>query len=276
MNRVYSLAEPCSVSLPLIFDSPHSGQVFPDDFKPVCPPKNLMQDDDPFVDDLFSEAPMHGATLLCALFPRYYVDLNRAITDIDPNLLGEPWPFEETYPLTPTFRSDAGIGLIWRRVKPGINIYDGPLRAQDIANRIETYYRPYHAVLQNLIETAYERFRYVWHINCHSMSSAAAVPKTPRDPVSGAVDFCLGTLDGRSCGAEFTHAVRDFLKEKGYSVSINDPFKGVEILQRYGRPTRGCHSLQLEINKALYLNETTRKKRNDYMEFKTNINDLIS
>ena len=126
--------------------------MFPDDFKPVCPPKNLMQDDDPFVDDLFSEAPMHGATLLCALFPRYYVDLNRAITDIDPNLLGEPWPFEETYPLTPTFRSDAGIGLIWRRVKPGINIYDGPLRAQDIANRIETYYRPYHQAIDEEID----------------------------------------------------------------------------------------------------------------------------
>jgi N-formylglutamate deformylase len=260
--------------LPLVFDSPHSGSIYPEDFDTTCPRADLESAEDSFVDELFSSAPAHGATLLCALFPRAYIDVNRAEDDIDPGLLAEAWPGQAN----PSARSDAGIGLIRRLVKPGVPVYARTLSHKEITKRIEKYYHPYHDALQKLIDDAHYNFGAVWHVNCHSMPSSSARPRQPVGIAGGrsqAVDFVLGDRDGTSCDPEFTHAIRDFLRGLGYLVTINDPFKGVELVARHSNPSRGRHSLQIEINKALYLDETSNKKSKDFPALKADIEKLV-
>lgn len=261
--------------LPLIFDSPHSGNIYPDDFDFACDAEEIEKAEDKFVNDLFSAAPDHGACLLSALFPRSYLDVNRAADDIDPELLSEDWPDDNT--INPTNRSHAGIGLIRRLVKPGAPVYGRRLTPAEVKARIETYYHPYHDVLEKLIDGAHYRFGQVWHMNCHSMPSSG--------PMQGSLsrinpfqtpDFVLGDRDGTSCDLDFTHALRDFLKAQGYKVAINDPYKGVELVERYSSPSTGRHSIQIEICRSLYLNEDTYEKSKNYDTLKADITKLIA
>lgn len=273
MKEILSIAKPDD-PLPLVFDSPHSGAEYPKDFDYSCDLEILRTSEDKFVEDLYASAPKHGGTLLQALFPRCYVDTNRAIDDIDPQLLEEEWNGESK----PTARSDAGIGLIWRLAKPGTPIYKTHLTPEEIKNRIEKYYRPYHDALEQLIEEAYYKFGQVWHINCHSMPSKSSFPKRPialagHEPK--AAEFCLGNRDGTTCGLDFTREIRSFLQSLGYVVTINDPFKGVELIKRHADPIRGKHSLQIEINRALYMDEETGEKNKNYDALKSDIDKLI-
>ena len=273
MRDVFTIAKPDSPA-PLVFDSPHSGNIYPPDFKPAANPADLAYAEDSHIDDLFTSAPTHGAALLCALFPRSYIDVNRAEDDIDPLLLAEPYP-----DAAPTARSTAGIGLIRRLIRPGVPLYDRTLSPAEIRTRIETYYRPYHKALDDLIETTHYNFGQVYHINCHSMPNATAFPKRNKGMLGHtqtASDFVLGNRDAATCGPDFTHALYDHLRHAGFRVTINDPFKGVEIIQRHGHPTQGRHSLQLEVNKSLYMNEETGEKSEDYEEFKNQIDKLIA
>jgi N-formylglutamate deformylase len=267
VQGVYRLFKPAH-PLPLVFDSPHSGTVYPDDFGYVCAFNALEKAEDKYVDDLFITAPDHGATLLLAEFPRSYIDVNRCARDIDPILVDNPDGLE----IEPSARSHAGMGLIRRLIRPGVPIYDKPLSAAAIRRRIDTYYKPYHDTLRRIIEDAHYRHGAVWHINCHSMPSQnmGARPSPARAP-----DFVLGDRDGTTCDLDFTHTLRDFLKGLGYRVAINDPYKGVELVQRYSAPSTGRHSLQIEIAKALYLNEQTYQKSNNYNIRKNDIQKLI-
>ena len=261
---------------PVVFDSPHSGTIYPADFNYACSFDDLQATEDKYVDALFASVPEHGGTLLLAHFPRCYIDTNRSVDDIDPGLLAEKWPYGE---INPTSRSDAGIGLIRRLVKPGVPVYDQDLSPETIKHRIEAYYTPYHAALEKLIDETHYSFGQIYHINCHSMPDSTAVPKQPTALMGyrvKPVDFVLGNLDGTSCEIGFTHALRDFIKDMGYSVTINDPFKGVELISRYADPARGRHSLQLEINKALYMNEETFEKNKNYTTLKADIEKLIA
>lgn len=271
---VFTILKP-EKALPLVFDSPHSGHRYPEDFDYACDFSVLEQAEDKHVDDLFSHAPQAGATLLLANFPRSYIDPNRAACDVDQTLLNEQWDGEHN----PTSRSDAGIGLIRRLVKPGIPVYKRFLTASEIQNRIEKYHAPYHQALSDLIEEHHYNFGEVWHINCHSMPAGSAYPRQPIGLMgrkAKPVDFCLGDRDGTTCDRDFVHGIRDFLKSLGYTVSINDPFKGVELVSRYSDPTRGRHSLQLEINKALYMNEDTGEKSGGYSNLKDDIGKMVS
>lgn len=260
--------------LPLVFDSPHSGTDYPEDFDFTCNKALLEKAEDKFVHELFENVPDHGGVLLSALFPRSYLDLNRAGDDIDPELLDGEWPTPET--MNPSNRSFAGIGLIRRLVKPGEPVYDRGLTPEEIKHRIDTYYTPYHETLEKMLDGAHYKFGQVWHINCHSMPSAGK-----RLGAQGRVnpfqtpDFVLGDRDGTSCDLDFTHAMRDFLKSLGYKVSINDPYKGVELVEKYSAPSEGRHSIQIEICKALYLNEDTYKKNKNYDVLKADIDKLI-
>lgn len=275
LDGIYELITP-DTPLPLIFDSPHSGTHYPDDFNYACDPQLLERAEDKYVDDLFSAAPDHGAHLLNALFPRSYLDVNRASDDIDPELYEGDWP-HEAFPATPTNRSYAGIGLVRRLIKPGIAVYDRHLNPAEIMHRIETYYRPYHKTLEKLIDDAHYKFGAVWHINCHSMPSAqASIGAMKRVTPFSAPDFVLGDRDGTSCDLDFTHAMRDFLKSKSYKVAINDPYKGVELVERYSAPATGRHSLQIEICKSLYLDENTYEKNKNYEKLKADMTDLIA
>ncbi len=258
--------------IPLIFDSPHSGRVYPEDFHHACPREALARAEDNDVDVLFEPAPRHGAFLLCATFPRTYIDVNRAKTDIDTDLLAEPWPG----PLIPSSRSHAGIGLIHRLVRPGLPIYDRRLPVAEIQHRLNHYYHPYHSALKRLLDDAHYRFGQVWHINCHSMPSATALTTGPRNMHHLQPDFVLGDRDGTSCALDFTHALRDALKGMGYRVAINNPYKGVEIVRRSAHPAAGRHSIQIEINKALYWDEKNGEKNKNFNMLKSDIEKFIS
>lgn len=260
--------------LPLIFDSPHSGTHYPDDFDYACDRADLERTADLYVDDLFSEAPDMGACLLSAQFPRCYLDLNRARDDIDPEIYDGDWPYADM-PVNPTNRSYAGIGLIRRLVRPGEPVYVEDLSPKAIKSRIETYYDPYHEVLNTIIDGAHYRYGQVWHINCHSMPTIQQNNPLARYNPALMPDFVLGDRDGTTCDIGFTHAIRDFIKSLGYKVAINDPYKGVELVKRYSDPARGCHSLQIEISRALYMDEETGKKSKNYSKLKADIIKLI-
>lgn len=271
MIKPFTLITPES-PLPLIFDSPHSGRDYPDDFGYACDLEILRQAEDNYVDELFAAAPDHSAALLCAHFPRSYIDVNRAEHDIDTSLLAGEWMLG---PIRPTARSDAGIGLIRRLVKPGVAVYDRTLTHTEIVHRLEHYYHSYHKALESFIEQAHHDYGQVFHINCHSMPDATAFPKHQSGDPAQSVDFCIGDRDGRTSGIGFRMMVRDALRDMGYSVSINDPFKGVEVIRRTGRPTRGRQALQLEINKALYMSEETLEKTAEFAKLKADMDTLI-
>ena len=271
MTDAFVLSKPEN-PLPLIFDSPHSGTLYPKDFDYACGFEILEKAEDKFVDDLFASASEHGAPFMAALFPRSYIDVNRCEKDIDEDLLEDLWPEESK----PTVRSEAGIGLVRRLVRPGIPVYKRHLKAEEIKQRIQTYYRPYHTALGKLIDEAHHNYGQVWHINCHSMPSQSSfVSSLRRANPFKMPDFVLGDRAGTTCNPAFTRAVRDYLKNLGYSVAINDPYKGVELVERYSDPLRGRHSLQIEINKSLYMNEETCKKHRGYTALKADVDKLI-
>ncbi len=274
MHDVYSVCKPEN-PLPVIFDSPHSGTCYPDDFNYACDWDALKACEDHFVDELFKGAPEQGATLLSALFPRSYIDANRAIDDIDPKLLGyTPWPGYSA----PSLRSKAGIGLVRRLIREGMPIYKGALSPETIQSRIDQYYRPYHQALSDLLENTYAQHGTYWHINCHSMPQVSAIPRRPSafDGANArAADFTLGDRDGTTCSPAFTRLLRDYIKGLGYHVTINDPFKGVELVKAYSNPFRGRHSLQIEINKALYMDENTGQKNDNFGALQNDITKII-
>ena len=272
ISGVYTLIKPEN-PIPLVFDSPHSGTNYPKEFDYACDFEDLQRAEDKYVDELFADAPDYGAPLLSAQFPRTFIDVNRAADDIDEELLSAPWPEEET--IEPTNRSHAGIGLVRRLITPGTPVYSRQLSPDEIKQRIETYYRPYHATFEALIESAHYNFGAVWHINCHSMPSPYAKGSFMRVNPLKAPDFVLGDRNGTSCDLDFTHAIRDFLKSKCYKVAINEPYKGVELVDRYSSPSTGRHSLQIEICRSLYMYETTGKKRSNFNKLKDDMNKLI-
>lgn len=268
IEGIYTLYKPES-AVPLVLDSPHSGVIYPADFDYACDFAVLEKAEDKYVDELFACGPNMGAALLCADFPRSYIDVNRCERDIDVDLLEDIWPEE----INATARSHAGIGLIRRLVRPGVPLYSRALKASEIKARIENCYHPYHAALEKLIEDAHYTFGQVWHINCHSMPTQET--HTFRATPLKSADFVLGDRDGTTCDIGFTHAVRDFLKGLGYKVSVNDPYKGVELVRRYSSPATGRHSLQIEIARSLYMDEDTYKKSANFNRIKDDVEKLV-
>ena len=243
---ILRVLEPEGPLTPLVVDVPHAGRTYPTDFRYSCPFPLLRQTEDAYVDELVAGAVNHGAPILAALFPRALIDANRAIDDLDPALVDGVWP----EPLQPSERTLQGLGLIRRLCRGGVPMYDAPLSLTEIDQRIRQFYNPYHHYLTRLIRRAHQRFGEVWLINCHSMPSRGFEDRGARRP-----DFVLGDRDGTSCGAAFVQQAANILRALGYSVAINDPYKGVEILRRYGQPQRRHYALQLEINRGLYLDE---------------------
>lgn len=253
----FTLRLPEGDPLPLICDSPHSGTKYPDDFGYAVPFDLLRAGEDTDVHVLWDALPSVGATLLAAEFPRAYIDPNRDIEDIDAGMLAGLWPT----PLSPSEKTRLGIGLIWRDAKKNGNgaIYDRQLPVAEVQNRIATYHAPYHAAMRDHIEAAYARFGAVWHLNLHSMpaDSYEGLQIQSDHPLA---DFVLGDRDGTTAAPEFTAMVAEALRKRGFSVAINDPFKGVALIARLGRPAERRHSIQIEVHRGLYMNEITRER----------------
>jgi N-formylglutamate deformylase len=234
----------------LLYDSPHSGRYYPPDFESKCSRLELRRGEDAYVDELLAAAPALGATLLTGNYPRCYIDVNRGHTDIDAALLAEPWP----HLLSPSDKSARGLGLIRRFVVPGVEAQARKLTVAEVQARIDLVYRPYHQTLKALVEEMLRERGSVLHVNWHSMKSVGNA-MTPDGAGARRADFVVSDVRGASASSAVTELVVGTLRELGYAVTVNDPYTGGTIVQRTGAPTRGVHSIQLEINRALYLDE---------------------
>ncbi len=261
---------PTTGSLPLVLDSPHSGEHYPDDFDHVPPRDVVRQAEDTHVARLYRSAPTFGATLIEAMFPRAYIDANRSLDDLDPAMLADPWPL----PLAASRKTGQGIGLLWRIARGGAPMYARKLTTAEVQRRIDSWYRPYHAALAAELDAMHRTFGAVWHINCHSMPAVGDA--NADDAGRPRKDFVLGDRDGTTCEPEFTELVAETVAAMGYSVAINDPYKGVEIVRRYGRPAEGRHSLQIELNRRLYMDEATLEPNSNYPNLQADLERLVA
>jgi N-formylglutamate amidohydrolase len=265
---VVSIARGRGKIVPVVFDSPHSGSNYPGDFNHVVPADKLRRAEDMYVDELFGSAPARGATLIAALFPRSYIDPNRSLEDLDPELLAESWPD----PVRPGEKARLGHGLIWRLCPPDMNLYVEKLTPEAVRSRIDCYWQPYHDTLRGALDELYRRFGAVWHLNCHSMPSATRGPFLNG---GGQADFVLGDRDGTTASPDFVHFVHEYLRGMGFSVKLNDPYKGVELVRAYSDPARSRHSLQIEINRALYMDEMTFERLPGFADLQGALDRLI-
>jgi N-formylglutamate deformylase len=261
--------DPRASAVPLVLDSPHSGSDYPADFDHLPLRKVVRQAEDSYVGELYGFAPEVGATLVEALFPRAYIDPNRNLADIDPVLLAEPWPG----PLTPSRKTELGIGLVWRLAQGGVPMYSRKLSVEEVQQRIARCYQPYHAAVTEALDERHRRFGAVWHLNCHSMPAVGDVMSD--DPGRERAQFVLGDRDGTTCEPELTSFVASTLRAMGYTVAINDPYKGVELVRRHGRPAERRHSLQIEINRRLYLDEKTLARHEGFARLQANLRRML-
>ncbi len=252
---------PAQQSAPVIFASPHSGTDYPAEFvasSPLDLPA-LRRSEDSFVDELFSAAPDHGMPLLRALFPRAYIDPNREPFELDPGMFEDALP---DYANTQSSRVHAGLGTIARLVSSGQEIYGKKLRFAEAADRINANYRPYHRELRDLLGQTGRDFGCYLLVDCHSMPSVGG----PHDPDAGRrrADIVLGDCFAGACNEAVISIVESVFAARGYQVSRNKPFAGGFTTRHYGHPQQGRHALQIEINRALYMDEAAIK-RNDGM-----------
>ena len=270
-HPAFTLSTPTRIVAPLVLDSPHSGTSYPEDFGPAVPREILRHAEDSYVDELYAGAPRHGATLIAARFPRSYIDPNRSLLDIDAALLDAPWPG----PVAPGRKSQLGVGLIWRLLDTGAPIYTRKLSVEEVMRRIANYHQPYQKAVKDALDAAHAHFGAVWHINCHSMPalSSAISEEGPGKPRA---DFVLGDRDGTTCAPEFTAFVAGQLRAFGYEVKVNDPYKGVELVRAFSDPSSGRHSLQIEVNRRLYMDERTRAKEPGFERLQADLDALVA
>jgi N-formylglutamate deformylase len=261
--------DPRSAPIPLVLDSPHSGIEYPADFDHSPPRAIVRQAEDTHVAELYAAAPEFGATLVEALFPRAYIDPNRHVADIDLQLLADAWPG----PVTPSRKTELGIGLVWRLAHGGAPMYARKLSVTEVQRRIADYYEPYQRSVAAALDERHRAFGAVWHINCHSMPAVGDVMSD--DPGRARADFVLGDRDGSTCEPAFTASIAATLSEMGYAVAINDPYKGVELVRKHGRPLERRHSLQIEINRKLYMDEATLEKNPGFAVLQANVARLL-
>ncbi|MCI0598790.1 MAG: N-formylglutamate amidohydrolase [Beijerinckiaceae bacterium] len=258
LDPPFEVVEPARLSCPLVFSSPHSGNVYPRRFLDAARLEEsvLRRSEDAFVDALFGGVTALGAPLIRARFPRAYLDLNREPYELDPRMFeGRLPPFANTR----SIRVAGGLGTIARVAGQAQEIYARRMPVEEAIERIEKLYKPYHACLRELIERAQRIFGIAVLIDCHSMPSGllrAGQPSLfglndpPRRP-----DFVVGDRFGTSCGADFVDAMERELRGRGYIVQRNKPYAGGYITEHYGNPAKERHAMQIEVSRALYMDE---------------------
>ena len=254
VNRAsHEVVAPTRQILPLVFASPHSGCEYPQAFLAASrlDPLALRRSEDSFVDEIFEAAPRLGAPLIRALFPRAFVDANREPFELDPTMFEGELP---AYANTRSPRIAAGLGTIARVVANGASIYRGKLDFTEALGRIRSHYWPYHKSLSELVERTKANFGACILIDCHSMPSTGG--PCSRDPGAKRLDFVLGDCHGTSCAPAVVETVQATLSELGYHVARNQPYSGGFVTRHYGKPADHVHSLQIEINRFLYMDES--------------------
>jgi N-formylglutamate deformylase len=249
LDPPFDVLEPVEWRGPIVFNSPHSGHVYPRAFLATTrlDLPALRRSEDAFVDELFAGVVRRGHPLMRAHFPRCYVDVNREPYELDPRMFEGRLP---SYANTRSMRVAGGLGTIPRVVGDAQEIYDGRIPVEDALRRIESLYKPYHRALRRLLTRMQREFGSAILVDCHSMpSSTGGKDERPR------VDVVLGDRYGTSCFPIVSETIESTLRSLGYSVSRNKPYAGGFITEHYGNPTSGVHSIQFELNRALYMDE---------------------
>jgi N-formylglutamate amidohydrolase len=261
----FVLIEPLRRTAPLIFSSPHSGRRYPAELlaDTRVPLISLRRSEDAYVDELIAGAAAHGATVLSATVARAYVDLNRDPAELDPDMFDERPP--PSVHLT-SARVQAGLGAIPRVSGDGQAIYRRKLSLPDAERRMASVHRPYHSMLANLVAETKEAFGCAVLVDCHSMPSNSRGAHAP--------DIVLGDRFGASCHPSVTALAEATLRRLGYRVARNAPFAGGHTTQTYGRPALHTHALQVEINRALYIDERTLERTNGYVRVRADMSRL--
>jgi N-formylglutamate amidohydrolase len=245
----FEILEPGEWRGPITFNSPHSGRIYPRQFLVASrlDLQTLRRSEDSFVDDLVMGVVERGYPLMRAHFPRCYIDVNREPYELDPRMFEGRLP---SFANTRSMRVAGGLGTVARVVGDAQEIYDQRLSVEEALRRIETLYKPYHRTLRRLFSRVHREFGAAVLIDCHSMpSSTGGKDERPR------ADVVLGDRYGTSCVAAVSETIEETLREFGLTVSRNKPYAGGFITEHYGNPTAGLHAIQLEVNRALYMNE---------------------
>ncbi|MCC0059674.1 MAG: N-formylglutamate amidohydrolase [Hyphomicrobiaceae bacterium] len=269
LSPPFSVVRPPKLKVPLVFNSPHSGRVYPRAFlaSSKLDPLTLRRSEDAYVDELFNFATALGTPLLHAHFPRAYLDVNREPYELDPVLFRDGLPH---YANTQSVRVVGGLGTIARIVSETEEIYREPLPVEAALERIHRLYVPYHEALAALLVEAKREFGLAVLIDCHSMPSSTRTDRRTTRP-----DFVLGDRFGTSCGSELTRLAAHSLESLGYGVALNKPYAGGYITEHYGRPHKAQHVLQIEINRALYMDESTFEKSPRFEEIRETLESVI-
>lgn len=261
--------EPAAATVPLLVDVSRSGREYPPQYRTPLPFTTVHDNVSMYLEDLYAAAPSLGGTLLYCCFPNTWIDVNRNELDMDPAVVDGQWPV----PLKPTARTLEGLGLIKTRSRYGEPFQERKLTVAEIEERLDLYYRPYHAELKRIVGALHERFGVLRQISCHCMSAVGA----PTHPDAGKprADFCVSDLHGRTASREAMDLVAGTLKSYGYSVSVNDPYVGNELIARHGNPALGVDSIQVEINKQLFIDTQTFRKTSGYAKLKADLGRLL-
>jgi N-formylglutamate deformylase len=271
MNTVYRFKEGRTH---LVLDSPHSGTEYPADFGFACPLPVLRQAEDTHVEKLYDFAPAMGAAWIEALFPRSYLDANRNTTEIDVDMFDAPWPHPVASDPAVLTKVRLGKGLIWRATDDGLPLYQRKLSVAEGEARIANCWKPYHAAVAAAINAAHARHGYCIHLNCHSMPAVASQFATGF-PGEAHAEFVVGDRDGSTAHPALSQLVCEHLRGLGYDVAYNHPYKGVELVRRYSQPSAQRHSLQIEINRKLYMNEETLEMTEGFNALQASLKSLV-
>ena len=272
-SSAYHLTRPVRRSTSVVFASPHSGREAPQSFlsRAELDERAIRSSEDAFVDVLFDCAPGHGAPLLAAGASRAFVDLNRAADELDPALIdGVRRPVHNP-------RVASGLGVIPRVVAGGRPIHRGRIALAEAQARIDDYWRPYHEALQALLAESHARFGEAILIDCHSMPHEAIEATGPGGPgIAGRPDVVLGDRFGASASAAVIDRVEAAFTRAGLKVARNMPFAGAYVVQHYGRPSRRQHAIQVEIDRALYMDERLVERSADFAAFRKLLSGVVA
>jgi len=256
--ELFEVHEPVSQTIPFVYNSPHSGRIYPPEFiaQSRLEGISIRRSEDHYVDELFGAAVDLGAPLLLANFPRAYLDVNREPYELDPRMFDGLLP---PYANINSLRVAGGLGTIPRIVAENMEIYARRLPVQEGLERVESVYKPYHSTLRRLIARTHVQFGFGVLIDCHSMPGNVRVAGSNARP-----DFIIGDRYGTSASAELSRTAIGILEEMGFAAIRNKPYAGGFITEHYGRPSRGLHALQIEVNRSIYVDEVTLEKRPDF------------
>lgn len=269
MQRAYELRRPERQTTAFVFASPHSGCHYTRSFvdRSELTLQALRSSEDAFVDELFDGVPLAGAPLLSGVWPRAWLDVNRAPDELDPALI-EGLPRGPHNP-----RVASGLGVVPRVVAGGRAIYRGKIPRAEVEARLRDVWHPYHRQLSDLMSETLAAFGQSVLIDCHSMPREAldGISVSGRRP-----DVVIGDRFGVSAAPQIVAVVEDAFRREGLAVSRNAPFAGAYVTQTYGRPARGRHAVQVELNRGLYMDEKRLVPRADFTAFKQVIDRVVA